>query len=220
MTPLVSIVTPTFPGREEELLERCMPSVFGQTHKAIQWVVVSDRNDYLAEAMRDLHWALRPKITFVQINESWRNPVSEGCVGAVPWQIGSLLALGEYVGFLGDDDEYFPDHVTRHLEHLSQPDVDFTLSQFEFRAGGVLQFLVGNDSFAHGHLDSDGLMCKAETLKLASWSVTDGPYAMACDYRLVRDWQLAGARGRFIGDGPTGIHHDGWVVGKTGRPNR
>lgn len=231
---LVSIITPTFPGREEELLTRCLPSVYNLDWPDIQWIVVSDRNPGLKHKIsNDWKWRLaedginsyseagpKRQLTFIEINELWRNPVSERNVGAFPWYIGTQLALGEFVGFLGDDDEYLPDHVSRHVAAMRENDAMWSISQVEFKAGGVHQFLVGNDSFAHGHLDSDGIMCWIGALKQANWSIVDTPDGMAGDYRLVRDWQQAGLKGVFVGDGPTAIHHDGWVVGKTGRPDR
>lgn len=240
---LVSIITPTFPGREEELINRCLPSVYNLDWPKIQWIVVSDRNpgpDLLSglqyKISNDWNWRVaedsindyakigpQRQLTFVEINELWRNPVSERNVGAWPWFIGTQLALGEFVGFLGDDDEYLPDHVTRHVEAMQEHGATFSISQVEFRAGGIAQFLVGSDGplfGQHGHLDSDGIMCWIGALKHANWSIVDTPDGMAGDYRLVRDWQQAGLKGVYVGDGPTAIHHDGWVLGKTGRPDR
>lgn len=216
---LVSIVTPTFPGREEELVTRCIPSVLNLDWPDIEHIIVSDRNPDLREEFRDFKDLPGRRVRFTEINESWRNPLSESCIGSVPWGTGCLLALGEYVGFLGDDDEYFPDHVSRHVTAMQSSGALWSVSQIEFRAGGVPQFLVGNDSFAHGHLDSDGIMCHVSALATANWPLST-EHSAAGDYRLVRDWRAAGLPGLYIGDGPTGIHHDGWVVGKTGRPDR
>lgn len=223
---LVSIITPTFPGREEELLTRCLPSVYNLDWPDIQWIVVSDRNNGIHQEIED-EWRKQYKGDakyrrgdFVEINELWRNPISERNVGAWPWFIGTQLALGEFVGFLGDDDEYLPDHVSRHVSAMRENEAMWSISQVEFKADGVHQFLVGNESFAHGHLDSDGIMCWIGALKHANWSIVDTPDGMAGDYRLVRDWLAAGLKGVYVGDGPTAIHHDGWVLGKTGRPDR
>lgn len=219
MKPLVSIVTPTIPGREQLLWDRCIPSVQEQRWGGrIQHVVVSDRNPNLWNWARGRVGNGWRRIDVVQLNESWRSPQALAAVSAIPWQVGSLLALGDYVGFLGDDDELLPDHVQRHVGALQEYDVDFSISQVEFRAGDVPQFLVGNDSMAHGHLDADGIMCRASALAVANWSVgVAGDFQQACDFRLVRDWLAAELKGVFIGEGPTAIHHDGWVVGKTGK---
>lgn len=219
---LVSIVTPTFPGREELLTDRCIKSVVEQNYPdAIQHIVVSDRNPRLRNSYQD-QWEPgggERKLLLVQINESWRNPVSEASIGAVPWQIGSLLALGDYIGFLGDDDEYLPDHVSRHVATLEATGADFSISQVDFRVGGNPYLVIGDESFQLGHLDSDGIMCRASALAVANWSVSPLDSA-ACDWRLVRDWLAGGLRGVMVPGGPTAIHHDGWAAGMTGRPDR
>jgi hypothetical protein len=221
MKPAVSIVTPTIPGREDLLWDRCTPSVQEQQWEGrIQHVIVSDRNPDLYNFARGRTGNGWRQIQVVQLNESWRTPENMASPGAVPWAVGSLLALGDFVGFLGDDDELLPDHVQRHVGALQEHDADFSIGQVEFRAGGVPQFVVGNASMAHGNLDADGIMCRASALKVATWSVgsiSDG-FVQACDWRLVRDWLAGGLKGVFIGEGPTAIHHDGWVVGKTGKP--
>lgn len=224
MRPLVNIVTPTIVGREWELWDRCVFSVLTQDYDGpIEHIIVSDRNPGLWDKgvdSRSFRLSVPHRsIRVVEINESWRSPINEKSIGSFPWFFGSTMAMGEFVGFLGDDDEFLPDHVTRHVDAMEAHGAQWTVSQVEFRADGVPQFLVGNDSFALGHLDSDGIMCRASALAVASWSASEHDSA-ACDWRLVRDWRNASLPGLFIGDGPTAIHHDGWVVGKTGRPDR
>ena len=216
--PYVTIVTPTFPGREELLLDRCMQSVMCQEGVWVQHVIVSDRNPSLEAQVRDARDGshIAYEVTFVQINESWRNPTTEKSVGAVPWYVGSLLALGDFVGFCGDDDEILPDHSYRHVSALIETESHFSVSQIEFRAGGVPQFNVG-DAFEHGRLDATGIFCHKDALQVANWTANG---ENAADWRLVRDWVKAGLRGTILPPPHTGIHHDGWLVGKTGRPDR
>lgn len=214
MTDLVSIVVPTFPSRESDLLERCIPSIRQQTWPNIQLVVVSDRNPDLDVMLRVLRH--HDYLTFVQINESWRNPTTEASIGAIPWYVGSLLALGKFVGFCGDDDELLPDHVERHVTAMREAEALFSVSQIEFQAGGVPQFNVG-DAFEHGRLDATGIMCHKDALQVANWTANG---ENAADWRLVRDWVSRGLHGVVVPPPHTGIHHDGWLVGKTGRPDR
>lgn len=218
---MISIVTPTFPGREKVLRQRCIPSVMWQhpeLKEDTEHIIISDRNPFLRDAVIKVRsfpiWEHR--IRLVEIGEMWRNPETEASVGAVPWHIGSLLALGEYVGFLGDDDEYLPDHISRHVETMNLTGADFTVSQVEFRVNNVPQFIVGDDTFQLGHLDSDGIMCRVECLKVANWDYRHH----APDHGLVQDWLKAGLKGAIVPGGPTAIHHDGWAAGSTGRPDR
>lgn len=210
--PLVSIVTPTFPGRERVLLERCIPSVAQLDWPQIEHVIVSDRNPDLAKEplLRE------PFIRFVQINETWRNPTTEASIGAVPWMLGSRLALGEFVAFLGDDDEVLPEHVDAHVEAMIRTESFWSVSRVEFYANEGYWNTIGDDTFELGHLDGSGIMCHKDALRVATW---DANGENAADYRLIRDWQAAGLRGTFV-DKVTAKHHDGWLAGKTGRPDR
>ena len=200
---LASIVTPTIPGREHLLLDRCIPSVRTQTWPSVEHVIVSDRNSGLAEKVAGL-----PGLRFAEINETWRDGIQELSTGAIPWRVGSLLALGEFVGFLGDDDELLPDHVERHVTAMTETGADFTVSSVQFRVAGQDRFVIGDNSFAHGHLDSDGIMCRAGSLLVATWSPDSNN---AADAQLVADWLHAGLKGHFLGGLPTAVHHDGWA---------
>jgi glycosyltransferase involved in cell wall biosynthesis len=202
---LVSIVTPTIPGRENLLVGRCVPSVLAQTWTGgVQHVIVSDRNPVLRERVDELGGA-----TFVELNETWRDGVKERSTGAIPWRIGSVLALGDYVGFLGDDDELLPEHIERHVAGLEESGSDFTIGPVRFVVRGQDVGIIGDATFAHGHLDSDGIMCRADALRTATWRPADNN---AADAQLVLDWLSSGLRGHFIGGQPTAVHHDGWAA--------
>jgi hypothetical protein len=217
--PLVSIVTPTFPGRERVLVDRCMASV-----RALDWpgpvehVIVSDENPALRTQM--LMWRFgadvaRRHVRFVEINDTWKNVATRAANGAVPWMIGSRLALGEFVSFLGDDDELLPHHVSTHVAAMREAEAMWSLSKVEFRAHGNFWNVIGDESFIEGHLDATGIMCWKGALATATWDPAAG--IAAVDWKLVNDWRSAGLRGVFIDD-VTGVHHDGWLTGSTGRP--
>lgn len=219
MGELVSIVTPTFPGREQ-LLKRCLRSVRDQDWPQIQHVVVSDRNPALAaQHAYEGELGRCRNLVVVQINESWRTPEAEACTGSVPWQIGCRLALGEFIGFCGDDDELLPDHITRHIAAMRDAEALFSVSAVEFRVNGEHRMVVG-PSYEHGNLDAIGIMCHIDALRVSCWPVSTDEHANAGDYRLVRDWQAAGLRGTLVPGPPTAVHHDGWLAGKSGRPDR
>lgn len=223
---LVSIVTPTFPGREAEL-KRCMERVLDLSWPQIQHVIVSDRTGYARELEICDWWEERAgerdpggeewdrALTFTQINESWRNPTTEASIGAIPWYVGSLQAMGEFVGFCGDDDELLPDHVRWHVDAMREHEAMFSISAIQFRAHGEDAMIIG-PGFEHGHLDATGIMCHRDALAVANWTANG---ENAADYRLVCDWRARGLTGALIG-AVTGIHNDGWLIGKTGRPDR
>lgn len=223
--PPVTIVTPTTPKRERELLERCIASVLAQQYDGvIDHVIVSDRNprlsDVIAEAVypspHDGEEAFRKvadrvrmrPFQVVEINDTWANPITIKSVGAVPWQVGSLLAHGEYVGFLGDDDEYLPHHVETHVSTMERTGADFTVSATRFFVHGEPKQVIGGERFEHGHLDATGIMCRREALRTANWTANGED---AADWRMVRDWLAGGLKGELIPE-VTGNHHDGWML--------
>lgn len=210
-----TIVTPTRLGRETELLDRCIPSVcnqLGQINEVItvNHLVISDPNPDLAAAVRVDY----PHVEFVQLNDSWRDGRRDQSHGAFPWHVGTLLAQGDYVGFLGDDDELLANHVVAHVNAMDHEDADFSVSKVEFRVNGQPTFVVGDPDMAWTHVDANGIMCRSTALNVASWDPFDlaPPYADAADYRLVRDWKNGGLSGVFV-DYVTAIHHDGWAAG-------
>lgn len=214
--PLVSIVTPTIVGRESDLFNRCVPSVMHQTWLGpIEHVIVSDRNEKEFDSCHNYRIG-DYRMRSVQINESWRTPQAEASIGAVPFAVGSLLALGEFVGFCGDDDQLYPDHVRRHVEAMRQAEAMFSISAVDFWINGEHWCNVG-PGYEHGHVDAIGIMCHVDALKVATWTANG---ENAADHRLVRDWRAAGLRGVLVDGPPTAIHHDGWPVGRSGRPDR
>lgn len=209
-----TIVTPTKIGREDLLLDRCIPSVMRQSTSdmRVDHLVISDPNPELAEQIKNDY----PYVQFVQFNETWRDGTRDQSLGAFPWYIGTMLALGDFVGFLGDDDELMSHHVESHVTMMTRQNVDFTVSQVQFQINGVDAFVVGDDTFEWCHLDSDGIMCRRLAFRVANWDPFDlePPTADAADYRLVRDWRRAGLVGAHI-PYVTAIHHDGWAAGGT-----
>ena len=214
--PLLSIVTPTFPGRERDLFDRCVPSVMKLDWDGpIEHIIVSDRNPEEFDDKRNYRIG-DYRMRSVQINETWRNPTTEASAGAYPWMIGSRLALGEFVGFLGDDDELLPHHARAHIDAMRTADAVWSVSKVDFRVGGNPYLVIGDDTYELGHLDTTGVMCWKGALQVATWNPNG---ENATDWQMVRDWRQAGLRGVFV-DQVTGIHHDGWAAGKSGRPDR
>lgn len=205
---LVSVVTPTRPEREELLFSRCLPSVQALDWPHVEHVIVSDPNPGLGPRLAYAAMSTRSGYTirFAEINDTWRDGTKDKSIGAVPWHIGCLMASGDYVAFLGDDDELLPHHVSRHVEALQ--DFDFSVSPIQFKLRGVDWQIIG-DALACGSLDATGIMCRREALRTANWHANGED---AADWRLVQDWMRAGLKGKLLHGTPTGVHHDGWVL--------
>lgn len=210
---LVSVVTPTMPSRESVLINRCIPSIQAIDWPEIEHVIVSDPNPGLHDRLLDVAQKARPGYTirFAEINDSWRNGIQDKSIGAIPWYVGSLMALGEYLSFVGDDDELLPHHIAVHVQALQNH--SFSVTPIQFRANGDNVMIIG-DALALGHMDATGIMCRREALRVANWTATG---ENAADFRLVHDWMAAGLPGILLPGPPTGIHNDGWLTGQTGK---
>lgn len=191
-----------------------MPSVRGQLWGGIiEHVIVSDINPDLRQYFKRHHD--NECTRFIEINDTWKSPTTVAANGATPWMIGSRLAFGDFIGFLGDDDELLPQHVGRHVRAMTDNIRLWSLSKVEFRARGECWNIIGDESYIEGHLDATGIMCHSTALKVATWDPASGYPAV--DWKLVNDWRVAQVPGIFINE-VTGIHHDGWLTNQTGRP--
>jgi len=131
--PLVSIVIVTYNRRD--FLVRAVASARAQTYQNTEIIVVNDGTEPVADLFTDM-----PDVKVVN------NPVNLGLGGTR--NAGVAVASGEYVAFLDDDDEYFPDHVAILTEALERSGLDManaaSITRFarksgsEFRVRGYL----------------------------------------------------------------------------------
>jgi len=101
--PHVSVVIPT--RRRPKLLKRALDSVFAQTFRQFEAIVVLDGPD--DDTVRALNTIVDPRMrVFV-------NPHSLTAAGAR--NVGVSHARGEWIAFLDDDDEWLPDKLEKQL---------------------------------------------------------------------------------------------------------
>jgi glycosyltransferase involved in cell wall biosynthesis len=104
---LVSVIIPTL--NRPRLLLRAIASVLGQTYKEIEIIVVVDRPDQdTVSAVRSLD---DPRVKLV-VN-------SDSLTAAGARNAGVDRALGEWVAFLDDDDEWLPDKLEKQIAYAS-----------------------------------------------------------------------------------------------------
>lgn len=106
---LVSVVIPTY--SRNITLTRAIDSVLAQTHQNLEIIVVDDNPP-------DSEWRVSTQKLMQQYtdNEKIRyiqNAKNMGGSGAR--NVGIKAAKGEYIAFLDDDDEYFPEKVEKQL---------------------------------------------------------------------------------------------------------
>lgn len=121
--PLVSVVIVTH-HREQEL-KQALDSIFTQTWKYLEVIVVDDN--------ADVRWNQKVE----HIVEEWRKkcPVpliykrnDKNCGSAVSRNKGLQAVSGEYITFLDDDDIYMPQKIENQINHMLRTVSDFSFT--------------------------------------------------------------------------------------------
>lgn len=110
MDELVSVVISTY--KRDFELKRALTSVMNQTYSNIEIVVVDDngQNTIYQKKVEKIINSFREKINIKYIIN--KNNLG----GALSRNIGIENCSGKYVGFLDDDDEYYPEKIEKQLK--------------------------------------------------------------------------------------------------------
>lgn len=104
--PYISIIIPTY--KRPEMLNRALQSVYDQTFQDYEVIVIIDGG------------AENYKITELNKNSKVKVVINENNKGVSESRnIGIKNALGKYLAFLDDDDEYTPDFLAKTYEVIS-----------------------------------------------------------------------------------------------------
>jgi glycosyltransferase involved in cell wall biosynthesis len=123
-TPLISIVIPTF--NRAELLREALESVYNQSYKNFQVIVVDDGStDHTAQMLEEYEG---------RVNVVWQ---SRGGISAAR-NAGLDQCRGEFVAFLDNDDLWAPDKLEAQVAFaLATPQATVTYTDaFQFNAEG------------------------------------------------------------------------------------
>jgi glycosyltransferase involved in cell wall biosynthesis len=105
--PLVSIIVRT--KDRPELLKSALKSISAQIYKPIEVVLVNDGGCYLDT--EELNSILRDvSLNYIRLEKN----VGRAHAG----NTGTMHAKGHYIGFLDDDDEFYPEHVSTLVDFL------------------------------------------------------------------------------------------------------
>jgi glycosyltransferase involved in cell wall biosynthesis len=121
---LVSVIIPTL--NRAGLLSEAMESVFAQSHRPIELIVVDDGStDATTDTVKDFFacHASDSDFTCRYLRQDGRGPV-------VARNKGIRISQGRFIQFLDDDDQLHPDKLEKQVDvFLSEPDVDAVVSQ-------------------------------------------------------------------------------------------
>ncbi len=104
-SPKVSVIIPTY--NRPELLERALQSLFAQTLKDFEIIVVNDCGVALEEILSKYD-----KIVYV------KKATNSGA--SASRNLALQIAKGKYINFLDDDDYFYPNHLQSLVEALEQ----------------------------------------------------------------------------------------------------
>jgi glycosyltransferase involved in cell wall biosynthesis len=140
--PLVTIIVPTFD--RADVLPLALDSLQAQSYQNLEILVINDGGPSVD------HIVARYSRT-----RSINSDVNLGVYKA--WNYGISMARGKYIGFLGDDDIYYFDHIERLVAALQQSRAKVAhanvLTRFlQANSLGILQ-TIGNQVMYWKHLD-------------------------------------------------------------------
>ncbi len=118
---LISVVIPTC-RRDARILKRAVMSALGQTHPAIELIVVDDSPaDFSGreDVRRMLEATGDPRVLYV------RHEANRGACAAR--NTGIARAGGAYLAFLDDDDEWLPEKLEKQLRRMNERGADYAL---------------------------------------------------------------------------------------------
>lgn len=138
--PLVSVIIPTF-NRIGLLTQRCLPSVFSQTYKNLEIIVLAhgctDGTNELGRS-GDVRVVRVPRVRTYP-----PTPENHWLVGPVaPTNVGLRVAKGRWIARIDDDDVWTPTHVEDLLRFAQAGNYEFVSSASDTPIGPVEPYIV------------------------------------------------------------------------------
>lgn len=118
----VSVVIPTY-QRPVEFVSRAVESVIHQTYPDIEIIVVDDSPisfEHRSEIAAYFSGMDNENVIYVQ------NEKNMG--GSLARNRGIALANGDYISFLDDDDEYYPQKIEKQIDFMRKEECDLSFS--------------------------------------------------------------------------------------------
>lgn len=115
MNRLVSVVVPTY--NREETISRCIKSVFEQTYRNIEIIVVDDGST--DRTKKEINKFDSDRLNYI------RHKDNKGANAAR--NTGIDASNGDYIAFLDSDDQWHPEKVSKQIEVFEQSESDVGL---------------------------------------------------------------------------------------------
>jgi glycosyltransferase involved in cell wall biosynthesis len=136
-SPLVSVAIPTY-NRGKLLVERTLPSIFSQTYKNIEIIIVGDCcPDDTPELLLNVK---DPRLRFFNLPKRTKYPNDPECrwfiSGLDPLNKGMDIACGKWIAYFDDDDIMTPDHIESLLRFAQRGNYEFVAGLYEEERDG------------------------------------------------------------------------------------
>lgn len=147
MEDFVSVIIPTY-GRPKTL-KRAVNSVLNQTYHNIEVIVVDDNNPNTVdreETEKVIEDFPKDVLKYIQHPENLN--------GSAARNTGAKNAIGKYLMFLDDDDEFLPEKVERQLNNLKNTKYKINYCSYVRKYKGKLKDKSKKERFGNLYLDA------------------------------------------------------------------
>lgn len=192
--PLVSVITPTW-QRPKLLVERCIPSVWAQTYRPIEHLIIGDGPDpHLRGRLAIIGYTPDGIMgrRYIEGGQNW------GGVGHAARAAGAWLAAGEWICYLDDDNEYLPGHVEAMVAEAQRSGAMLVCTAWRMPDGATWGWTPPGTN----RTDSSSFLHHRDLLRVDSWEPGDG---YAADGALIDRWIAKGVTWSFLQE-PTMVY--------------
>lgn len=176
--PLVTIITATYNAQKD--LEGSIKSVIAQSYSNIQYVIID------GGSTDDTLKIIKKYEKYISIVISEKD---KGIYDA--WNKGLKLSTGDWLAFLGADDEYLPDAIQNYVDQLNKVDyanLDIITSKVMLVDDNNLEVRVIGSSWKWN--DFKRYMCTAHVGSLHSKSFFETYGMYNTNYKIVGDYEI------------------------------
>ncbi|MGE3267178.1 MAG: glycosyltransferase family 2 protein [Chloroflexota bacterium] len=199
--PLVSLVTPTW--QRHDLLIETIEHVRDQDYPDLEHIIVADGTDEQLARWATQGWPTAfgdptaVPIRFAELGRHWSGLMPKPALGVAPILTGLLMARGDYLAWLCDDERFMqPDSLRLLVDHLESTGADFVYPKVRMYWNGQQPadgWDIGTDPPQYGQFT--WCLFRAELLQTAMPRF-DAP--VWNDWYLISKWVEAGATWAFL----------------------
>lgn len=197
--PLVTVRIAT-KDRPGHLIDRALRSALAQTYENLEILIVGDHCDERTAAA--LAGVTDPRVRYVNLGRQGDYPADPvrrwQVAGSKPMNAALLLAKGDWLAPMDDDDELIDTHVEHMLRFAQSERLEFVWSKTaEFGGAADVPVYVGHPVLSPS-CTNHGAVLYSMGLSVIPYSPTSDQLLEPFDWNLWKRLQLAGARMAFL----------------------